>query len=88
MLLSAFPDFRLDLADEIAETNQVVSRWTLRGTHAGVFLGIPPTGLSVTCHGSTFFRLSDGKIVEMTRFMDAEALKRLLASSDRRHAER
>lgn len=48
----------------IAEGDQVVVRWTLRGIHAGEIQGIPPTGKHLTLTGIGFYRLTDGKIVE------------------------
>ena len=44
----AFPDARFAVEDQIAEADKVVSRWTVRGTHRGEFLGISPTGEEVT----------------------------------------
>src|SRR2546425_1041870 len=44
MYLTAFPDARLTLEDMIAEGDRVVTRQTLRGTHTGELMGIPPTG--------------------------------------------
>jgi steroid delta-isomerase-like uncharacterized protein len=61
---AAFPDMRLTIEDEIAEGDKVVTRWTGRGTHAGDFFGIAPTGKETTVTGVTIDRLIDGKIVE------------------------
>ncbi len=33
--LSAFPDMRVTVEDEIAEGDKVVTRWTVSGTHQG-----------------------------------------------------
>ena len=44
MYLSAFPDMRVSVEDEIAEDDKVVTRWTIRGTHRGELMGMaPPT---------------------------------------------
>ena len=61
----AFPDFDIALDDLIAEGNQVVKRWTFRGTHRGEFNGIPATGKQVTMRGITLYRLEGGKVREM-----------------------
>jgi steroid delta-isomerase-like uncharacterized protein len=61
---SGFPDMsvRVDLA--LGEGDKVALRWTLNGTHRGTFLGISPTGKSVTLPGITLFRVQRGKITE------------------------
>ena len=35
MYKSAFPDLRCSVEDEIAEGDEVVTRWTISGTHQG-----------------------------------------------------
>ena len=61
---AAFPDIRLTVEDQIAEGDQVVSRWTARGTHKGELQGIPPTGKQGTVTGITITRYAGGKAVE------------------------
>jgi predicted ester cyclase len=50
-----FPDLRIEVVDQIAQGDQVVSRWTLRGTHRG---------RRVTLPGITISRFQDGRIAE------------------------
>jgi steroid delta-isomerase-like uncharacterized protein len=64
MLLTAFPDLNLTLEDIIAEGDRVVVRWTMRGTHQGASLGMPPTGKQFTMPGISLARLDSGKVVE------------------------
>lgn len=64
MFLAAFPDLNLTLEDMIAEGDMVVARWTLRGTHQGASLGMPPTGKQVTMPGISILRLESGRAVE------------------------
>ncbi len=64
MFRGAMPDIYLTIEDEIAEGDRVVHRWTLRGTHTGEILGVPPTGKQVAFTGTTIVRIDDGKIVE------------------------
>lgn len=61
---TAFPDFHVEVHDMIAEGGKVASRWTVTGTHKGVFSGVPPTGRQVTVTGMNIHRLADGKIEE------------------------
>ena len=61
----AFPDVRVAIEDLVAERDEVVVRWTLRGTHEGELRGgIPATGQRVEVSGITISRIRDGKLVE------------------------
>ncbi len=65
MYLSAFPDVRVTVEDEIAEEDKVVTRWTIRGTHQGEIEEFgPPTGRQVEIKGITIHRIEGGKIAE------------------------
>jgi steroid delta-isomerase-like uncharacterized protein len=64
MYLAAFPDLNFTLEDMVAEGDKVVAHWTLRGTHQGASLGMPPTGKHITLPGISILRLDDGKAVE------------------------
>ena len=59
-----FPDIQVSVDDLIAEGDRVAARWTARGTHAGEFLGIAPTGRQVMIKGVDIFRLAGGRIAE------------------------
>jgi steroid delta-isomerase-like uncharacterized protein len=67
---SAFPDLHFTVEDQIAETDRVVVRWTLRGTHLGELQGRPPTGNSIAVTGTSTFRIAAGKIQEIWVNMD------------------
>jgi steroid delta-isomerase-like uncharacterized protein len=54
----------MTIEEMIAERDLVAARLTWRGTHKGEFMGIPPTGKSVTITIMAFERIVDGKIVE------------------------
>ena len=71
MYQTAFDDALVTIDDQIAEGDQVVTRWTGRGTHTGELMGIAPTGKEVTVSGMTISRLADGKIAEEWELMDA-----------------
>ena len=43
MFLSAFPDLRASINDQVAEENKVMTYMNLKGTQKGDFLGIPGT---------------------------------------------
>ena len=61
---SAFSDLHLEIEDQIAEGDKVVTRWTGTGTHDGELSGIAPTGNRVTLPGMEIVRISGGKLVE------------------------
>ncbi len=61
---AAFPDNRYMIEDMIAEGDKVVTRYTVRGTHKGDFLGIPATGKQVSFTSILISRIAEGKIVE------------------------
>jgi predicted ester cyclase len=62
--LTAFPDVRETAERFLAEGESVVVQHRFTGTHSGVFLGIRPTGKSVSFQAVDIYRLADGKIVE------------------------
>jgi len=60
----AFPNLEVDVEDQLAEGDNVVTRWTVRGTHSGEFLGLAPTGDEVAVSGIEFDRVVGGRIDE------------------------
>lgn len=63
-LRAAFPDLQAEVHDQVAEGDRVVTRKTLRGTHRGAFLGVPPTGRTVALAVIDILRVSGGRIAE------------------------
>ncbi len=59
----AFPS-QGEIHGVIAEGDTVARWWTMRGTHAGEFLGLPATQKPFTLTGIDVLRIADGKIVE------------------------
>ena len=78
--LSAFPDIRWTLEEQIAEGEKVVSRFTMTGTHRGEFLGIHPTGKSVKVWGVVIDAVRDGKFAESRIIMDTLGLMQQLGT--------
>ena len=75
---SGFPDLQLTTEDLVAEGDKVAIRNTWRGTHQGVFQGIPPTGKHVTFTGTDIFRCGGGNIAEQWADLDALGLMQQL----------
>ena len=48
----------------IAAGERVVSQCTMRGTHTGVWMGVPPTGTKVSVPIITIHRIAGAKIAE------------------------
>jgi steroid delta-isomerase-like uncharacterized protein len=65
MFRAAFPDIQVTVEDVFAEGDKVVNRWSMRGTHRGELMGIPPTGKQVNIWGITINRFVGGKTVEI-----------------------
>lgn len=61
---SAFPDARINIQEQLAEGDKVVTRWIGEGTQKGELLGMPPTGKKASVPGITIDRVQGGKIVE------------------------
>ena len=59
LLLTAFPDFRMEVEDIIASGDKAVARVRVSGTHKGDFMGIPATGKSAAVN-----------LIDITRFGD------------------
>ena len=64
LYITAFPDARFTIEDQIAEGDRVTSRYTFRGTHQGDLMGIAPTGKQVTVTGMIINRIAGGKSEE------------------------
>lgn len=63
-LRPALPDLTVELHDQIAEGDKVVTRKTISGTHRGVFLGVPPTGRRITIRVTDIVRIKNGQYAE------------------------
>lgn len=59
-----YPDLTLEVAQQIAEGEWVVSRVFMRGTHKGEWLGIRPTGKMIEMSAVNIDRVVGGRIVE------------------------
>lgn len=72
----AFPDLEMTIEQQIAEGPWVATRVTYRGTHAGVFAGIPATHRRIEYAGTAMDRLENGKVVEMWHTVNMHLLMR------------
>lgn len=64
MMRSGFPDIQWTLEETIAEGDNIVARYTMRGTHMGTFMGVAPTGKKIAVQALNIYRFSKGQILE------------------------
>ena len=73
-LLSAFPDLRITVEDQIVAGDKVATRWTAEGTNSGPFGPMEATGRRVQIGGLVLDRVVDGKVVERWEQWDQMAM--------------
>ncbi|MDQ3910957.1 MAG: ester cyclase [Actinomycetota bacterium] len=62
---NAVPDLTYTVEDQVAEGDEVVTRWKAAGTHQGEFFGVAPTGKRIEMSGIQIDRFDEsGKMVE------------------------
>lgn len=64
MYRAGLPDLRFTIEDQLADGDQVATRFTCTGTHDGDLMGIPATGNAVALSGIVIHRVNGGKIEE------------------------
>jgi steroid delta-isomerase-like uncharacterized protein len=62
--LAAFDDFQVEVDDIIDAGATVVGRYTYRGRHTGIFLGVPPSNAEIEMHSIDIWHLRDGQFAE------------------------
>jgi steroid delta-isomerase-like uncharacterized protein len=63
-LLDAFPDIRVTVEATIENGDDVVVRWSARGTHQGDGLGIPASRKPASFRGMSWMHFANGQVVE------------------------
>src|SRR5271165_3778839 len=61
---AAFSDAHIDVKQQVAEADRVVTQMVTTAKHTGTFFGSPPTGKMASLATIRIDRLRDGKIVE------------------------
>lgn len=74
--LRGFPDVQVTMEELICDGDRAALTWTLRGTHKGRFMNIPPTGRQVEVRGATTFTVSNGRVHRVLRIWDLAGLLR------------
>ena len=68
--LTGFSDISFTIKDVFGMGNKLVKHWNFKGTHTGLFFGIPATNKKVDIDGVTLVRMENGKIAEERDFLD------------------
>jgi len=63
-LLTAFPDLRIALEDQIGEGSRLAVRYRGDGTHCAEWRGIPANGQRISYSGMLIVRFESGRIAE------------------------
>jgi steroid delta-isomerase-like uncharacterized protein len=76
----AFPDFRMEIVDQVAEGEKVVTRYVITGTQEGELAGIPPSGRRIEVDGMGIDYFRGGKICESWEYYDVMGLMQQLGA--------
>ena len=77
-LFAALPDLEFSVQQTIARGDHVSEQWTIRGTHLGTLMGVPPTGRRVELVGMSLLTMRDGKFLRDEFYSDSGAVMRQL----------
>ena len=72
--LSAFPDMKVTVVEEIVEGNKVALRWNLKATHEKDFADFPATHKKFEAQGVEILHFEGDKIKEAWTFSDLSVL--------------
>ncbi len=81
-LFAAFPDFRFEVLDVLAEGEQAAVRWHATGTFDGTasFEGMDPTGAKVDLTGFDLLTIRSGKIHRNDAYMNGAQMAQQLGA--------
>lgn len=81
-LFAAFPDFRFEILDVVAEGEVAAVRWHASGTFDGdvKFEGMDPTGARVDLTGCDVLRIRNGKIHRNDAYMNGAQMAQQLGA--------
>jgi predicted ester cyclase len=68
--LTGFSQIVFTMKDVFGQGDKLVKHWNFKGTHTGLFFGIPATNKKVDIDGATIVKMSNGKIAEEQDFFD------------------
>ena len=77
---AGFPDLHVTIDEMIVEGDEVVTRWTMTGTHRGVWGEIPATGKTVQWNATDIYTIVKSKIEALDRAADSLKLLKQLGT--------
>lgn len=79
---TAFPDLTLEVTNQAATDDQVVSEFVAKGNHTGPLMSpageIPPTGRYAEWPVCEVWQVRDGKLAKITNYQDSATMLRQL----------
>ncbi len=72
VIRKALPDITVEIADQVAENDLVVTRKYFHATHTGELMGIKPSFKKVKLYVIDIIRLKDGKYIEHWSIRDVQ----------------
>jgi len=81
-VFSAFPDFKLEIVELVADGEKAVVRWRATATFNGTtrFEGLEPNGASVTIRGCDVLTVREGRIQRNDAYLNGTELARQLGA--------
>lgn len=79
----AFPDLTVEALEMLVEGDRVAAHFVARGTHEGVFQGVPPTRCEIEATCTAIYRVEDGLIAEAWTTWDSLGLLEQLGAVER-----
>lgn len=76
MVRVAFPDWRVEPAEVVAEADLVAVRWSGEVIHQGPFHGIPPTDRKIFVGGINLYKVAGGRVTTEWEQMDTLGMLR------------
>lgn len=76
-----FPDFSVQIKNQVAEGDLVATLKTFSGTQKAEFMGIAPTGNRVTFDVFELLRVRDGQVVEHWNVVDMAGMMEQLSAA-------
>jgi steroid delta-isomerase-like uncharacterized protein len=75
-LYAAFPDLNFTVSKKLARGDAVAEQWLIRGTHRGLFLGVPATNRAVEIPGMSMVQMREGRFLRDEFYFDAGIVMR------------
>ena len=72
--LNGFSDIEFTIVDAFGQGDKIVKHWNFKGTHTGVFFGIPATGNKLDLSGTTLVTMRDGRVASEQDFFDMKSM--------------